>query len=40
MGLAALFAPVASTAVMMRLIGISLIVSSAVNLLAVFVRTR
>lgn len=40
LGLAALFAPVASTAVMMRLIGISLIVSSAVNLLAVFVRTH
>lgn len=38
LGLAALFAPMESTALMMRLIGISLIVSSAVNLLAVFVR--
>lgn len=40
LGLAALFAPVASTAMMMRLIGISLIVSSVVNLLAAFVRPR
>ncbi len=40
LGLAALFAPVASTAMMMRLIGISLIVSGVVNLLALFVRTH
>lgn len=36
LGLAALFAPMDSTALMMRLIGISLVVSSAVNLLGAF----